>query len=200
MGKIISYFDPASKLSKPSAYYFALLLISSMLLRTIYVQTWVFGLRVLGLKIKIAISSLLYRKLLRLSPSALSKVSGGKIITLTTKDMNSIHVAIDMMIVMIVGLAQVGIMIVVTYREMGVSALIGTGFMITMFPIQGKSEIIRCRYQSMKSVSGTIDMRKSVWFEVTVHYLLGTSAINNYESLQRCSNQIYYFHNTRTLR
>lgn len=151
MGKIISYFDPASNLSKPSAYYFTLLLISSMLLRTIYVETWIFGLRVLGLKIKIAISSLLYRKLLKLSPSVLSEVSGGKIITLTTKDMNSIHVAIDMMIVMIVGMAQVGIMIVVTYRAMGVSALIGTGFVITMFPIQGKNKIIRYQCQTIKS-------------------------------------------------
>lgn len=160
MGKIVSYFDPASNLAKQSAYHFTLLLIASMLLRTVYSQAWTLGLDVVGLRIKIAVSSLLYRKMLRLSPAALSGVSGGKIITMVTKDMNSIHRAIEMMIVMIVGVAQVAVMIVVTYREMGVSALIGTGFMILMFPIQGK-DTRRFILDGKECVSHSLSIRVS---------------------------------------
>lgn len=138
MGKVVSFFTPKSTLTKEMAYFYATALIGCMLLRNFYAHTWFLQVQVVGMKIRVACSSLLYRKLLKLSPTALSKVSGGKIITLTTKDLASIYIAVDFLIINTVGMFQIVIMTTMMYRQIGISAIIGVVVMVAVIPVQGE--------------------------------------------------------------
>lgn len=138
MGKVVSFFTPGTTVTAQMAYFYATALIGCMLLRNFYAHTWFLQVQVVGMKIKVACSSILYRKLLRLSPTALSQVSGGKIITLTTKDLAHIYVAVDFVIINTVGLIQVVIITFMMYQQIGISAIIGVAVMIAAIPLQGK--------------------------------------------------------------
>lgn len=137
MGKVVSYFDQESAMPKQTAIIYTSALLAITVIRNLYSHTWLLAVQAIALKIRISTNALLYRKLLSLSSSSLATVSGGKIVTLTTKDLSSLHDAIDMTIVLCTGMIQTCVMVFVLYKEIGVSAVVAAVLLIVVFPIQG---------------------------------------------------------------
>ncbi|XP_011505704.1 PREDICTED: multidrug resistance-associated protein 4-like [Ceratosolen solmsi marchali] len=87
LGLLIYYFDPLSTTSINEAYMYATGLILVTMLQTIIVRQAHLGLQEIGMRVKIACSSLIYRKILKLSSASASQAGGGLIINLLSNDL-----------------------------------------------------------------------------------------------------------------
>jgi ATP-binding cassette subfamily C (CFTR/MRP) protein 4 len=82
----------------------------------------------LAIKMRTAFTSLIYRKVLRISSTQVETVSVGKIITLITRDVNEFEVSIPYIITLLNNLVYFIVVCYVLYKEIGwlVITLIGT--------------------------------------------------------------------------
>jgi ATP-binding cassette subfamily C (CFTR/MRP) protein 4 len=139
LSKLISYFNPGqTELTKQDAYFYAGLLLGVNLVECVYSHNYHLAVTGLGIRIRTAFCSFIYRKALRLSPSRLSDISIGKIVTLITKDVLSfesfVHFANDLWI----GIVKTAVICYVVYRKIGLAALAGVGFFLIVLPLQSK--------------------------------------------------------------
>ncbi|XP_045470438.1 ATP-binding cassette sub-family C member 4-like isoform X2 [Harmonia axyridis] len=92
---------------------------------------------VLALEMRMAFSSLVYRKALKLHPSVFSEMSTGKIVTLITKDLqaldSAIHFANDCWVESLIGI----FIAYLIYQKVGLASLVILVSLIIVFPIQG---------------------------------------------------------------
>jgi ATP-binding cassette subfamily C (CFTR/MRP) protein 4 len=139
LGKIISFFDPnQTEMTKKDAYFYAGLLVGVNLVNCVYVHNYHLAVTGLGIRVRTAFCSFIYRKALRLSPTRLGDISIGKIVTLITKDVHSfesfIHFANDLWI----GVVKSIIVFYIIWDKIGVAAFAGVIFFVIMLPLQGR--------------------------------------------------------------
>lgn len=92
----------------------------------------------LGIKIKTAFCSLIYRKSLKLTTSSLSRNGIGKIVTLISKDVNSFENMVIFLNDMWISLIVLVVASCIMYSKIGVSALIGLLLLVLVVPLQGE--------------------------------------------------------------
>ncbi|KAJ8955575.1 hypothetical protein NQ318_001405 [Aromia moschata] len=137
LSKLVLYFEPGqTEITKEGAYFYAVLLISTNLINIIYTHNYMLTITALGIKVRTAFCSLMYRKALRLTPHALSDITMGKIVTLMTKDVGAFEMIILYGNDVWIGFVQAGIACYLIYRKMGVAAFVGVGFFLVVMPIQ----------------------------------------------------------------
>ncbi|XP_031344905.1 probable multidrug resistance-associated protein lethal(2)03659 [Photinus pyralis] len=137
-GKIISYFAPdQTGVTVNEVCYYTGLLCLCLLLHTTVNHSYSFGIRQVVLKIKVAVTGLIYRKALSLSASFTSKDSSGQAITLITKDVEAFEHAMFLFHKLWVGIIQIFIVIYILYDQIGVSALVGVSAILLPLPVQG---------------------------------------------------------------
>lgn len=95
----------------------------------------------LAFEIKTAFSSFIYRKALKLTPSALSEVSLGKVVTLITKDLHIFEQSIRMVNEAWMCLVQSSVLYYLLYVKMAAVSLIGVAVLVGSMPIQSKYNI-----------------------------------------------------------
>lgn len=103
----------------------------------------------MGTKIHASLKSLLFRKALKLSPAASSGTSMGNLITLITKDINTIELSLWLLKDLIIFLMQFSTVIFLLYQKLGHSAAVGLGLMFLAVPLQGKLSSIFNRTAGM---------------------------------------------------
>ncbi|XP_060516805.1 ATP-binding cassette sub-family C member 4-like [Cylas formicarius] len=137
VSKFIAYFSPAqTSISKADVYGYAFMVIGINLINCIYnhnFQQWVAE---YSLTIRTSLCSLVYRKALKLSPTAFSEPAMGKVVTMITKDVFSIDGALPFLNDMWIGLIQTIVVTFVLYRKIGSSVFVGIGFFLLVIPIQ----------------------------------------------------------------
>ncbi|KAJ8395688.1 hypothetical protein AAFF_G00029250 [Aldrovandia affinis] len=79
LGRIIASFDPFHAQEREQGYYLALGLCLLFVARFLLLQPAIFGLHHLGMQIRIALFSLIYKKTLKLSSRVLDKISTGQL-------------------------------------------------------------------------------------------------------------------------
>ncbi|RZC40831.1 ABC membrane domain containing protein [Asbolus verrucosus] len=136
LGKLVSYFTKHSTMSKQDAIYYALLVIGLNIISCTYAHNYMFIITELGIKVRTAFCSLIYRKSLKLSPASLSDVNIGKIVTLISKDVNSFDAAIVFLNDMWISLILLVITSALIYSRIGVAALAGVLFLVLIIPLQ----------------------------------------------------------------
>ncbi|XP_071052810.1 probable multidrug resistance-associated protein lethal(2)03659 isoform X1 [Onthophagus taurus] len=136
IGRLVAYFDTKSNLTKSQAYIYATLLIGITILQTIYNHGYMLYLTQMAQKIRTGLCSLIYRKSLKLSTSSLIEVTNGKIVTLISKDVNLFDFSIILSHDIWVGVIQVALMTYVMYQQIGISAILGVGFLLLLIPFQ----------------------------------------------------------------
>ncbi|KAJ8925148.1 hypothetical protein NQ315_001333 [Exocentrus adspersus] len=135
--KLISYFESSqSDISKTDAYYCAgivtLLKVASVFFwRHIAIYEFY-----LGIKIRASLKSLLYRKALRLSSAAFSDTNLGNIVTILTKDINTIEENLWMMMEFVIAFIQTGTISYLLWNRMGNAAFVGIGLLFFSLPLQ----------------------------------------------------------------
>ncbi|KAL3282222.1 hypothetical protein HHI36_005416 [Cryptolaemus montrouzieri] len=135
---MVQYFVPGqTAISRDEAYFYAIFVVSIMILMSFYEVHINLAKSILALEIRMAFSSLVYRKALKLHPSVLAEMSTGKIVTLITKDLHAvdmaIHFANDLWVEMLIA-TFIGYLI---YQKVGLAVLVILVSFIVIFPIQG---------------------------------------------------------------
>ncbi|KAJ8002741.1 hypothetical protein DPEC_G00162090 [Dallia pectoralis] len=90
LGRIIASFDPSHAPEREQGYYLALGLCLLFTARLLLLQPAIFGLHHLGMQIRIALFSLIYKKTLKLSSRVLDKISTGQLVSLMSAHLNKL--------------------------------------------------------------------------------------------------------------
>uniref|UniRef100_A0A8C7G2U0 Cystic fibrosis transmembrane conductance regulator n=1 Tax=Oncorhynchus kisutch TaxID=8019 RepID=A0A8C7G2U0_ONCKI len=90
LGRIIASFDPFHAPEREQGYYLALGLSLLFITRFLLLQPAIFGLHHLGMQIRIALFSLIYKKTLKLSSRVLDKISTGQLVSLMSAHLNKL--------------------------------------------------------------------------------------------------------------
>lgn len=120
------------------AYFYAIAIIIVLLVKITYSHNcWFYSIQ-LGIKMRAATCSLLYRTALKLSQTSITEISSGKIVTLISKDVHSFDGAIRFINDFWLGTIEVAIMAYIMHRAIGPSTFVGIGFLIIIIPAQCK--------------------------------------------------------------
>lgn len=134
----ISYFKPdQTEITSKDLHFYAFILMATILFYNFYYHNYTLWVQHFALEIRTAFSSLLYRKALKLTPSALSQISLGNIVTLITKDVVQFQESIFTINDTWNGLVQSLIICYILYTQIGVATFIGIGILLSAIPIQG---------------------------------------------------------------
>ncbi|KAL5233639.1 hypothetical protein ACI65C_001049 [Semiaphis heraclei] len=139
IGGLLEYFNPDKPDAKDlnHAYYYASGLLLNMLLNIILFHYAQMEMGHLGMKIRVACCSAIYKKALRLSKTSLGETTVGQVVNLLSNDVNRFDIAFIFIHFLWVGPLQ---SIVVTYflwQELGVSSLVGVAIFLVFIPLQG---------------------------------------------------------------
>lgn len=124
----------------------------------------------IGLKLRVAVCSLIYRKALRLSQTALGETSPGKMVNLLTNDVNRFHWAIFFVNSLWVSPLLTVIVGVLLWFEVGIPGLIGIAVVFAVVPLLSMS-FISCSHHidriENKIISSTVRLRRETNISVS---------------------------------
>ena len=107
-------------------------------LYTVIHHSYFNGVYVIGMKIRVACSSMVYRKALRLSQSAMSRTTVGQMVNLLSNDVSRFDTAVLQGHYLWAGPLQLSIVTFLLYQRVGPSALLGVAFLLAFVPLQSK--------------------------------------------------------------
>jgi len=90
----------------------------------------------LGMKIRVSACSLIYRKSLRLSKTAMVNTTSGQIVNLLSNDVARFELIVMFFHYLWVGPVETIVVTVLMYYEIGISAIAGVVFMLLFIPLQ----------------------------------------------------------------
>ncbi|XP_053479073.1 cystic fibrosis transmembrane conductance regulator [Ictalurus furcatus] len=96
LGRIIASFDPYHAPEREQGYFLALGLGLLFITRFLLLQPAMFGLHHLGMQIRIALFSLIYKKTLKLSSRVLDKISTGQLVSLMSANLGKFDQSLGM--------------------------------------------------------------------------------------------------------
>ena len=136
LGQLLRYFNPESDMSVTSAYLYAtgVLLCTASPVITYHLNN--FKLYLLGMQMRVATCSLIYRKSLKLSQKALGETSVGQMVNLMSNDVNRFDVVFSYLNDLWVGPVQVLITSALLYHLIGFASLIGLAAILLFGPFQ----------------------------------------------------------------
>ncbi|KRT78583.1 ABC transporter ATP-binding protein, partial [Oryctes borbonicus] len=137
LGQLILYYTPnQSAISKDEAYMYAAAVVLCSLIYVFIVHPYMMGIIHLGMKLRVACCSLIYRKALRLSKTALGQTTAGQLVNLLSNDVNRFDVAVLFAHQLWVGPLETVVISYLMYLQIGISAVIGVAALLCFVPLQ----------------------------------------------------------------
>ncbi|CAC5381267.1 ABCC4 [Mytilus coruscus] len=136
LGQLIRYFTPGSTVSSTDAYLYAMGVSLCAIILAIFHHPYFFGVQRIGMQLRVACCSLLYRKALRLNNTALGQTTTGQIVNLMSNDVNRFDTAAIFLHYLWVGPAQAIPVLIILWNELGPSAMAGFGVLLLLVPVQ----------------------------------------------------------------
>uniref|UniRef100_A0A8C1F7Z9 Cystic fibrosis transmembrane conductance regulator n=1 Tax=Cyprinus carpio carpio TaxID=630221 RepID=A0A8C1F7Z9_CYPCA len=96
LGRIIASFDPVHEPERANGYFLAFGLGLLFIVRFLLLQPAMFGLHHLGMQIRIALFSIIYKKTLKLSSRVLDKISTGQLVSLMSANLGKFDQSLGM--------------------------------------------------------------------------------------------------------
>lgn len=139
LGKIIDYFekyDPDDSAALHTAYGYAAVLSLCTLILAILHHLYFYHVQCAGMRIRVAMCHMIYRKALRLSNSAMGKTTTGQIVNLLSNDVNKFdQVTIFLHFLWAGPLQAIGVTVLL-WVEIGISCLAGMAILVILLPLQ----------------------------------------------------------------
>ncbi|XP_066158997.1 probable multidrug resistance-associated protein lethal(2)03659 [Euwallacea fornicatus] len=129
MSKFIAYFQPHSKLTRNDSYFYGGMLITLAIFHCFWAHNLYMVQCKLEIQIKASLTSLIYRKVLKLRPGEISETSMGNIVTILTKDIKLVVHNIWTLSEMIIGVLQTITVFYLLYAKMGPPSTIAMGML-----------------------------------------------------------------------
>ncbi|XP_015433210.1 PREDICTED: multidrug resistance-associated protein 4 [Dufourea novaeangliae] len=138
LGLLIWHFDPRATSTASEAYSYASVVMILALIGALIVHHSNFGLMQVGMRMRIACSSLMYRKILRLSKSSTNVTTPGQIINLMSNDVSRFEQLFVMLHYIWILPIQGALITFMIWESVGIACLAGV-FLISVqtIPLQG---------------------------------------------------------------
>ncbi|XP_016014103.1 multidrug resistance-associated protein 4 [Rousettus aegyptiacus] len=167
LGKIIDYFekhDPTNSVTLHEAYGYATVLSVCTLVLAILHHLYFYHVQCAGMRLRVAMCHMIYRKALRLSNVAMSKTTTGQIINLLSNDVNKFDQVTVFLHFLWAGPLQAIAVTALLWMEIGISCLAGMAILIILLPLQS---CIGKLFSSLRSKTAAFtDMRIRTMNEV----------------------------------
>uniref|UniRef100_A0A182K842 Uncharacterized protein n=1 Tax=Anopheles christyi TaxID=43041 RepID=A0A182K842_9DIPT len=147
LGWLLLYFRKDSEVSRESAFMYAGAIVLLNALSVITINQYVLGSFQNGMKVRIAVCSVIYRKALRLSRTALGDTAPGKVVNLLSNDVNRFDIVSVFLHSMWSAPLLAIIIGVLLYIEIGVAGLIGMIVIFIVTPIQSYTGKLTSRFR-----------------------------------------------------
>ncbi|XP_032133378.1 multidrug resistance-associated protein 4 isoform X5 [Sapajus apella] len=139
LGKIINYFekyDPTDSVALHKAYAYAAVLTFCTLILAILHHLYFYHVQCAGMRLRVAMCHMIYRKALRLSNMAMGKTTTGQIVNLLSNDVNKFDQVTVFLHFLWAGPLQAIAVTALLWMEIGISCLAGMAVLIVLLPLQ----------------------------------------------------------------
>uniref|UniRef100_A0A4W2HTT3 Multidrug resistance-associated protein 4-like n=1 Tax=Bos indicus x Bos taurus TaxID=30522 RepID=A0A4W2HTT3_BOBOX len=139
LGKMISYvenYDPNDSAALHEAYGYAAGLSACVLLWAVLHHLYFYHMQRVGMRLRVAVCHMIYRKVLRLSSSAMGKTTTGQIVNLLSNDVNRFDQVTVFLHYLWVGPLQAIAVTALLWMETGISCLAGMAVLIFLLLLQ----------------------------------------------------------------
>uniref|UniRef100_A0A452DVR8 Multidrug resistance-associated protein 4 n=1 Tax=Capra hircus TaxID=9925 RepID=A0A452DVR8_CAPHI len=139
LGKMISYvenYDPANSAALHEAYGYAAGLSACVLVWAVLHHLCFYHMQRVGMRLRVAVCRMIYRKSLRLSSSVMGKTTTGKIVNLLSNDVNRFDQVTMFLHYLWVGPLQAIAVTALLWMEIGISCLAGMAVLIILLLLQ----------------------------------------------------------------
>ncbi|KAJ3656703.1 hypothetical protein Zmor_015754 [Zophobas morio] len=148
LSKLISYFSPGqTDLTRHDAIYYGCLVVGINLTMSLVRSNFDLILTALSLKARAAVSSLLYRKSLKVSFESLSDVTAGKIVTILSKDTDVLENLFRSGNGVWIAMIQTCVICFLIYQKIGIASFAAITFFVVVFPLQVYIGTLTYRYK-----------------------------------------------------
>ncbi|KAK2579439.1 hypothetical protein KPH14_002650 [Odynerus spinipes] len=148
LGRLLRYYN-TKEVSKDDAYLYALGIIMCSAINVFVVHPYMMAILHMGMKMRVACCSLIYRKALRLSRTALGETTIGQAVNLLSNDVNRFDVAIIFLHYLWIAPLETIVITYFMFEEVEIAAIIGVATLLMFIPLQGflgkKSSELRLR-------------------------------------------------------
>ncbi|XP_054726613.1 probable multidrug resistance-associated protein lethal(2)03659 [Anastrepha obliqua] len=137
LGGLVNYYaNSSNKDDKYKAYLYAMGVIVFNAVNVLFRHPYMLGIQHIGMKVRLAMCNLIYRKALRLNKTALGDTTTGQVVNLISNDVGRLDTSIMHVNVLWVGPIEITVVAVLLYREIGVASLFGIMAMLLFVPLQ----------------------------------------------------------------
>ncbi|XP_059049399.1 ATP-binding cassette subfamily C member 4-like [Achroia grisella] len=150
LGKLVEYYSPGThNIQRNEAYFYAGAVVLCSALNVFVVHPYMMAILHMGMKFRVACCSLIYRKSLRLSKTALGETTVGQVVNLLSNDVNRFDVAIIFLHYLWIGPLATIIITYFMWLEISWAAVVGVAFMLAFIPLQAylgkRTSVLRLR-------------------------------------------------------
>lgn len=139
IGKLVAFFETGqTRISENEAYIYAGAYVLCLFLDCIIAHPSMMALQHISMKLRVACSSAVYRKILRLSRTALGNTTVGQMVNLLSNDVSKFDQGFVLAHFIWVGPIQVAVGTWLLYRVIGMASLFGVAFLVTFVPLQSE--------------------------------------------------------------
>ncbi|KAJ8954554.1 hypothetical protein NQ318_000788 [Aromia moschata] len=137
ISRLLQFYEPnQTTVSQTEAYILASLIVASVLVNVMCIHNYMFHVMHLGMKVRVAACSLIYRKALRLSKTSLAETTIGQMVNLLSNDVGRFDFAAQHIHNLWVAPIETVIVMFLVYLYIGPTGLIGAGFLLLFIPFQ----------------------------------------------------------------
>ncbi|KAJ8733841.1 hypothetical protein PYW07_014392 [Mythimna separata] len=134
--RLFSYYDMEGSVSWGEAVFFAFGIVCCSTLNIMVQHPFMMGAMHMGMKMRVGVCSLIYRKALKVNIQATSESSGGLVLNLMANDVNRFDTGPLFAHYLWIGPLETLLMTVYLYREMGMPAVYGSLIILAVIPFQ----------------------------------------------------------------
>ncbi|XP_055381053.1 probable multidrug resistance-associated protein lethal(2)03659 [Condylostylus longicornis] len=134
---LMSYFtqNSAGGISKTDAYLYATGVVLSSLLRGITLHPFQFYSSQIAIKIRLALSGLIYSKILKISTTTMNDGLSSRAINILSNDLSKFDLLLFLIRDIWQGPIEALFLCYIAYQQVGISAIIGVGFLLCFTPL-----------------------------------------------------------------
>uniref|UniRef100_A0A8V5FLY3 Cystic fibrosis transmembrane conductance regulator n=1 Tax=Melopsittacus undulatus TaxID=13146 RepID=A0A8V5FLY3_MELUD len=164
LGRIIASYDPDNSSERSIAYYLGIGLCLLFLVRTLLMHPAIFGLHHIGMQMRIAMFSLIYKKILKLSSRVLDKISTGQLVSLLSNNLNKFDEGLALAHFVWIAPLQVALLMGLLWDMLEASAFSGLAFLIVVACFQAWLGQMMMKYRNKRA--GKINERLVITSEI----------------------------------
>ncbi|PNF20422.1 Multidrug resistance-associated protein 4 [Cryptotermes secundus] len=152
LGWFLGYFKPESDTRKEDAYLFAGAIVLLTMLSMLMFNHFTVGAFHIGMRVRAACCSLIYRKSLRLSRTALGETAAGKVVNLLSNDVSRFDMVSIFLHAMWTAPLSAVIITYFLFVNAGYSGLIGIGIVFLIVPLQSYTGRLTSIYRERTAI------------------------------------------------